>query len=50
MHADMDIGSGSFALLIEEITGKAVGDQVAGLTRGQVETVIEAIAALHAHW
>jgi len=50
MHADMDIGSGSFALLIEEIAGKAVGDQVAGLTRGQVETVMEAIAALHAHW
>jgi hypothetical protein len=48
--ADMDPEAGAFALLIDEVVGKTVGDQVAGLSRTQVETVMEALAALHAQW
>ncbi len=50
VHAEMDLESGSFALLIEEVIGRTVGDQVAGLTRTQIETVVDALARLHAHW
>lgn len=50
VHADMDPQTGSFALLVEEVTGKSVGDQVAGLDRTQVEAVLDVLAALHAHW
>ncbi len=50
VHADMDPANGAFALLVEEVTGKTVGDQVAGLDRTQVESVLEVLAALHAHW
>lgn len=50
VHADMDPSAGAFALLIEEVTGKSVGDQLAGLSRTQVEAVMEMLAVLHAHW
>lgn len=50
VHADMDPEAGVFALLIDEVVGRAVGDQVAGLTRTQTETVVDALASMHAHW
>ncbi len=50
VHADMDLESGTFALLIEEVIGRTVGDQVVGLTRTQTETVADALASMHAHW
>jgi hypothetical protein len=50
VHADMDPANGAFALLVEEVTGKSVGDQLAGLSRTQVESVLDVLAELHAHW
>lgn len=50
VHADMDPEAGRFALLIEEVTHRTVGDQVAGATEAQTRTVMTALATLHARW
>ena len=46
-HAQFDPGSHDFILLIEDLKGYQIGDQVAGCTRQQALAVIDAIAELH---
>ena len=46
-HAQFDPGSHDFVLLIEDLRGYQIGDQVAGCTRQQALAVIDAIAELH---
>ena len=46
-HAQFDPGSHGFILLIEDLQGYQIGDQVAGCTRQQALAVIDAIAELH---
>jgi hypothetical protein len=50
VYADMDPEAGLFALIIDEVTGATVGDQVAGLTQRQTCTALTALANLHARW
>jgi hypothetical protein len=40
----------NYVLLIEDVTSGAVGDQIAGATLAEAETVVDAIARLHAGW
>lgn len=46
-YAEFDPGSNDFVLLIEDLQGLRIGDQVAGCTRQEALAVIDAIAELH---
>jgi hypothetical protein len=50
VYADMDAAEGRFALLIDEVVGRTVGDQLAGATNTQTRAVMSALATLHARW
>lgn len=49
-HAELDMTDHSFVLLLEDLRGAALGDQVAGLTPIQAEAAITAIGRLHGTW
>ena len=48
--AEYDPASGSFILIFEDLAPAAIGDQVAGATLAQAETVVDALAQFHASW
>jgi hypothetical protein len=50
LHAELDMADHSFVLLLEDMHGATRGDQIAGLTPGQAEAAITAIARLHGAW
>ena len=50
LHAELDIGDHSFVLLLEDMGGATLGDQIAGLTPAQAEAAITAIGRLHGAW
>jgi aminoglycoside phosphotransferase (APT) family kinase protein len=47
-HAEHDPDTQDFVLLLEDLTGYRIGDQVAGCTLPEARAVVDAIAALHA--
>ena len=47
-HAEIDIGSGDFVLLLEDLAPAVQGDQVAGCTVDQARLVVAEAARLHA--
>ena len=49
-HAELDMADQSFVLLLEDLRGATMGDQVAGLTPLQAEAAITAIGRLHGTW
>jgi hypothetical protein len=49
-HAELDMADQGFVLLLEDLGGATPGDQLAGLTPGQAEAAIVAIARLHGMW
>ena len=49
-HAELDMTDQSFVLLLEDLRGATMGDQVAGLTPPQAEAAITAIGRLHGTW
>jgi hypothetical protein len=49
-HAELDMADHGFVLLLEDLTGATLGDQIEGLTPAQAEAAIQAIARLHAAW
>ena len=49
-HAELDMADQSFVLLLEDLRGATMGDQVAGLTPPQAEAAITAIGRLHGTW
>ncbi len=49
-YAGMDESSVPFAILMEEVTGARVIDQLDGGSMADAEMVVDAIAALHARW
>jgi hypothetical protein len=49
-HAELDMTDQSFVLLLEDLRGATMGDQVAGLTPSQAEVAITAIGSLHGTW
>ena len=49
-HAELDMTDQSFVLLLEDLRGATMGDQVAGLTSQQAEAAITAIGRLHGTW
>jgi hypothetical protein len=50
LHAALDMSDHSFVLLLEDMAGATLGDQVAGLTSAQAEAAIAAIGRLHGAW
>jgi hypothetical protein len=50
LHAELDMTDQSFVLLLEDLRGATMGDQVAGLTPPQAEAAITAIGRLHGTW
>lgn len=46
-HAQFDPDSCEFVLLLEDLLGYRIGDQVAGCTASEAHLVIESLAALH---
>ena len=50
LHAELDMADHGFVLLLEDMRGATLGDQVAGLTPPQVEAAITAIGRLHGAW
>jgi aminoglycoside/choline kinase family phosphotransferase len=49
-HAELDMTDHSFVLLLEDMGGATMGDQIAGLTPAQAEAAITAIGRLHGAW
>ncbi|MEI6200406.1 MAG: phosphotransferase [Enhydrobacter sp.] len=49
-HAELDMSDQSFMLLLEDLRGATMGDQVAGLTPPQAEAAVTAIGRLHGTW
>lgn len=47
-HADIDVATGDFVLLLEDLAPARQGDQVAGCTPDQAALVLEEAARLHA--
>ncbi len=45
-----DAGAGQAAIILEDLTGGAFGDQVAGASLAEAELAIDAIGAFHARW
>jgi len=50
LHAELDMADHGFVLLLEDMSGAALGDQIAGLTPPQTEAAISAIGRLHGAW
>jgi len=50
LHAELDMTDHGFVLLLEDLRGATMGDQVAGLTLPQAEAAITAIGRLHGTW
>jgi hypothetical protein len=48
--AEFDPASSAFVLVMEDLSGATMGDQVAGLGLGQIKAAIEGAAALHGRW
>lgn len=48
--AEMDLDTGEFLLLIEDLSDLTVGDQVAGASIDQAHTALGALADFHALW
>ena len=46
-HAEFDPDSRDFVLLLEDLTGYRIGDQVEGCTLSEAHQVVESIASLH---
>ena len=46
-HAEINQDTGDFVLLLEDLKGYILGDQVAGCTAAQAHQVIESMATLH---
>jgi aminoglycoside phosphotransferase (APT) family kinase protein len=46
----MEPASDAFVLVMEDLKGLTVGDQVAGMSRDQVLAAVETVAPLHARW
>ncbi len=49
-HAELDMADHSFVLLLEDLHGATLGDQITGLTPAQAEAAITAIGRLHGTW
>ena len=49
-HAELDMPDQSFLLLLEDLGGATMGDQVAGLAPAQAEAAIAALGRLHGTW
>jgi len=49
-HAELDMQDHSFVLLLEDMGGATLGDQITGLTPAQAEAAITAIGRLHGAW
>jgi hypothetical protein len=49
-HAELDMTDHSFVLLLEDLRGATLGDQIAGLMPVQAEAAITAIGRLHGTW
>jgi len=50
LHTELDMSDHSFVLLLEDMRGATLGDQIAGLTPAQAEAAITAIGRLHGAW
>jgi aminoglycoside/choline kinase family phosphotransferase len=50
LHAQLDMSDHSFVLLLEDMRGATLGDQITGLTPAQAEAGITAIGRLHGAW
>jgi hypothetical protein len=48
--AEFDPTTSAFVLVMEDLVGATMGDQVAGLGLGQVKAAIDQAAALHGRW
>src|SRR5262245_55376999 len=46
----MEPADNVFILVMEDLKGLTVGDQVLGMTRAQVLAAVQTIAPLHSHW
>ena len=46
----MDVDAGLFGLIIEDLSGYALGDQVAGVSPDDAGRAVEALARFHADW
>ena len=49
-HAELDMADHGFVLLLEDLRGATMGDQIAGLAPPQAEAAITAIGRLHGTW
>ena len=49
-YHDMDPANVRFVLLLEDLVGLPIGDQVAGCTAAEARTVVGELAKLHARW
>ena len=49
-YADIDLDSGDFILLLEDLAPAQVADQIAGLTIEQSELAVRELAKFHASW
>ena len=49
-HASFDAGTGDFVLLLEDLAGRTVYDQLAGCPPEAAEEVVRAMAVHHAAW
>lgn len=48
--ADLDPARGAYVLLLEDLGGMEMGDQVVGVTVPQAERIIDGLVTLHATW
>jgi hypothetical protein len=49
-YCTFDAATGDFVLLLEDLTGARLGDQVAGASDADVRVVMEELGKLHARW
>jgi hypothetical protein len=49
-HAGLDMADHGFVLLLEDMRGATMGDQIAGLTPAQAEAAITSLGRLHGAW
>ncbi len=49
-YSDIDLDSGDFILLLEDLAPAQVADQIAGLTQDQVKLATRELAKFHASW
>mgnify|MGYP006269519903 CR=1 FL=1 len=48
--AELDAGEGAYVLILEDLAGYEMGDQVVGVTVAQAEKIIDGLVTLHATW